>query len=134
MATILAGKIPVLLNWTAGKRALLHACDSTNIESILTSRAFLDIVATDLQFLEEKLLLIEDIREQLSLKDKLACKRLASESTPQILDAFGQRKINSNSTCVVLFTSGSEALPKGVPLTHRNILSNVAGILEAFPL
>lgn len=134
MAAILAGKIPVLLNWTAGKRAILHACESTNIATILSSRAFLDIVPTDLQFIEDRFVLIEDIRDSLSTKQKISAKRLASESAPQILDAFGQSQVSPDATAVVLFTSGSEALPKGVPLTHRNILTNVAGILEAFPL
>lgn len=134
MAAILAGKVPVLLNWTAGKRAIMHACESTELSVILSSRAFLDIVPTDLQFIEDKFLLIEDVREKLSTKAKLAAKRLASESTPQILKAFGQEELNPESHAVVLFTSGSEALPKGVPLTHRNILSDVAGIIDAFPL
>lgn len=134
MASILAGKIPVLLNWTAGKRAILHACESTELSVILSSRAFLDIVPTDLQFIEDRFLLVEDVRDKLSTKEKLAAKRLASEPAPQILAAFGQGQIDPNAVAVVLFTSGSEALPKGVPLTHRNILSDVAGILEAFPL
>jgi long-chain-fatty-acid--[acyl-carrier-protein] ligase len=74
------------------------------------------------------------VREKLSTKAKLAAKRLASESTPQILKAFGLEDLDPDSHAVVLFTSGSEALPKGVPLTHRNILSDVAGIIDAFPL
>ena len=134
MAAILAGKIPVLLNWTAGKRAILHACESTGLATIVSSRAFLDIVPTDLHVIEDRFVLLEDIRESLGVKQKLAAKRLASESTPQILDAFGQSQTSADTTAVVLFTSGSEALPKGVPLTHRNILSNVAGVLDAFPL
>ncbi len=134
MAAILAGKVPVLLNWTAGKRAILHACESTDLSVILSSRAFLDIVPTDLQFIEDRFLLIEDVREKMTTKQKLAAKRLASESASQILSAFGQEQVNPDSPAVVLFTSGSEALPKGVPLTHRNILSDIAGILDAFPL
>lgn len=134
MAAILAGKIPVLLNWTAGKRAILHACNATQLTTILSSRAFLDIVPTDLQFIEDRFVLIEDVRESLSTKTKLAAKRLSSESTPQILSAFGQESLNPDAPAVVLFTSGSEALPKGVPLTHRNILSDISGILDAFPL
>lgn len=134
MATILAGKVPVFLNWTSGKRALLHACESTNLHTIISSQSFLDIVQTDLEFLEEKFLFIEDLRETLSLKDKLAAKRLARDSIPQISEAFGVKRRKNHDPAVVLFTSGSEALPKGVVLTHENILANIRGVLDAFPL
>ncbi len=134
MAAILAGKIPVFLNWTAGKRSLLHACQSTELTAIFTAESFLDIVPTDLEFLENRFVLLEEVKRNLSLKDKLAAKRLSQEATPQILQAFGQSHTDPDSPAVVLFTSGSEALPKGVPLSHRNILSNVRGVLEAFKI
>jgi long-chain-fatty-acid--[acyl-carrier-protein] ligase len=134
MATILAGKVPVFLNWTSGKRALLHACESTGLKTILSSQAFLDIVQTDLEFLEDKFVFLETLRDNLPIKDKIAGKRLAGESLPQIFAAFSVKQRSGKDPAVVLFTSGSEALPKGVVLTHENILSNVRGVLEAFPL
>lgn len=132
MATILAGKVPVFLNWTAGKRSLLHACETAQIETVLSAESFLDILPTDLEFLEDRLLLLDHLARDLSIKDKIAGKRLSQESASQILDAFGQRGLNPDKTAVILFTSGSEALPKGVPLSHRNIMSNVKGALDAF--
>ncbi len=134
MAAMIAGKIPVFLNWTAGKRSLEHACSETDISVILTARSFLDIVPTDLEFLEERFTFLEDIKKSFTLRDKLAAKRLSRESTHQILTAFGASSIQGSDTAVVLFTSGSEALPKGVPLTHCNIISNVSGALEVFKL
>ena len=134
MAAILSGKIPVFLNWTAGKRSLLHACDSTKINAIITAESFLDILPTDLEFLEKRFVLLEQVVRELPLRDKIAGKRLSRESTQQILEAFGLIGLNPDTPAVVLFTSGSEALPKGVPLTHRNIMSNVQGVLEAFSI
>ena len=134
MAAILAGKVPVFLNWTAGKRSLLHACEETSLSAIVSSQSFLDIVQTDLEFLENKFIFLEEIREKLTIKDKLAARRLSRESIPQLVSAFGINKRSTNSPAVVLFTSGSEALPKGVVLTHENILSNIRGILDAFPI
>jgi acyl-CoA synthetase (AMP-forming)/AMP-acid ligase II/1-acyl-sn-glycerol-3-phosphate acyltransferase/acyl carrier protein len=134
MAAILSGKTPVFLNWTAGKRSLLHACDTTGLHAIFTAESFLDILPTDLEFLEKRFVLLEQVVQEMSLKDKLAGKRLSRESTHQILEAFGQIGLNPDTPAVVLFTSGSEALPKGVPLTHRNIMSNVQGVLEAFSI
>lgn len=132
MAAMIAGKVPVLLNWTAGKRSLLHACESTEIQAIITARSFLDIVPTDLEFLEERFLFLEDIKANFSLREKLSAQSLARESTRQILDAFGIGATPPDAAAVVLFTSGSEALPKGVPLSHKNIISNTSGILQAF--
>ncbi len=134
MAAIVAGKVPVFLNWTAGKRALLHACEATNLSAIISAQSFLDIVQIDLEFLEDKFILLEDLREKFTLQDKLAARRLARESVPQLTNAFGINQRASTDPAVVLFTSGSEALPKGVVLTHENILNNIRGILDAFPI
>jgi len=134
IAAILAGKIPVFLNWTAGKRPLLHACESTQLSAIFTAGSFLDIIPTDLEFLEERFVLLEEVKQHLSLKEKLAAKNMATESADQILKAFGLTDLDPASPAVVLFTSGSEALPKGVPLSHHNILTNVRGVLEAFQI
>jgi long-chain-fatty-acid--[acyl-carrier-protein] ligase len=132
MACMVAGKVPVLLNWTAGKRALLHGCESTNVSVILTARSFMDIVPTDLEFLEDRFVFLEDIKASFSVRDKLKGVQLARESTSQIMAAFSLNRITPEDVAVVLFTSGSEALPKGVPLSHRNIISNIHGILGAF--
>lgn len=132
MATMIAGKVPVLLNWTAGKRSLLHACESTEMQAIVTARSFLDIVPTDLEFLEDRFLFLEDIKSSFSMREKLSAQSLGRESTRQILDAFGISATPPDGPAVVLFTSGSEALPKGVPLSHKNIISNTSGILHAF--
>jgi len=134
LAAIMAGKVPVFLNWTAGKRSLLHACETTGLVSIYTSERFLDIVPTELDFLENRFVLLEQFKESISVKEKVRAKRLCRESNAQILSAFGLSSVKADDTAVVLFTSGSEALPKGVPLSHRNILSNVRGVLEAFQL
>jgi acyl-CoA synthetase (AMP-forming)/AMP-acid ligase II/1-acyl-sn-glycerol-3-phosphate acyltransferase/acyl carrier protein len=131
IATILAGKIPVFLNWTAGKQALLHACEATQLKTILTSESFLDIVTSDLHFLESRFVMLEEVRDNASWREKLKSHRLSKESLSQILKAFGGDQRKSSDTAAILFTSGSEALPKGVPLSHNNILSNIRGILDA---
>jgi long-chain-fatty-acid--[acyl-carrier-protein] ligase len=104
------------------------------LKTIVSSRAFLDIVQTDLEFLEDRFVFLEALRETITIRDKIAGKRLARESLPQILEAFNVPRRSSKDPAVVLFTSGSEALPKGVVLTHENLLSNIRGVLEAFPL
>jgi long-chain-fatty-acid--[acyl-carrier-protein] ligase len=134
MATMLGRKRAVFLNWTAGKRSIEHAVNSTSTEKILTSRAFLDIVPVDLEFIENRFLFIEDIIKEATLWDKLSAKRLSREPVSQLTQAFGLDQIKPEEEALILFTSGSESLPKGVPLSHRNILSNITGVTQAFQL
>lgn len=134
IGAMLAGKVPVFLNWTAGRRAIEHAIESTGVERVLTSKAFLDIVPTDLEFLDSRLMFTEDIIGGATLFEKLAAKRAASGPLDALIKEFKLKDIQPAAAAVVLFTSGSEALPKGVPLSHANLLSNIRGVLEAFHL
>jgi len=129
-ATLLAGKVPVMINWTAGPKNLKHAVDLSKLEVVLTSRVFLEKLKAPLgPAVKEKLLAVEDLKKQIGPWRKLFAYLLAQMSPEKILRYFNW-KGDSNSTAVILFTSGSEASPKGVPLTHRNILSNVSGIMQ----
>jgi len=65
------------------------------------------------------------------LMQKLGAMRTSRKSAGALAGRFGLEKIAPESEAVVLFTSGSENYPKGVPLSHGNILSNVSGVLEA---
>ena len=134
IALILARKVPVLLNWTSGKRSLEHAIATTELKTIVSAEAFMDVVQSDLEFMESRLLFLEDIASSLTFSEKLKGLWRTRASATQLERYFELEKIHPESQAVVLFTSGSESLPKGVPLTHKNILSNVAGILDIFPL
>jgi long-chain-fatty-acid--[acyl-carrier-protein] ligase len=74
--------------------------------------------------LTDKMLLLEDIRQSLSLKMKLKGLFLSFLKAKTILKLTGLKNIDPNSPSVILFTSGTEASPKGVPLSHTNILSS----------
>jgi acyl-CoA synthetase (AMP-forming)/AMP-acid ligase II/1-acyl-sn-glycerol-3-phosphate acyltransferase/acyl carrier protein len=124
LATLLAGKIPVMLNWTVGKRALDHCRTTAGLKTILSSRRFLDNLSNvDLGDIEDSLVLLEDLKDSISLKDKLAGLWDALRSKVKACD--------EHQTAVILFTSGTEALPKGVPLSHRNILANHRSAIES---
>lgn len=132
IATMLAKKTPVLINWTAGKRSIEHALSVTKAEKVLTSRAFLDLVQTDLEFMEDKFLFLEDILKETSFFQKIFAKVLSLLPTSFLLMYLDLNTVSSEDPAVVLFTSGSESLPKGVPLSHENILSNIKGALNIF--
>jgi long-chain-fatty-acid--[acyl-carrier-protein] ligase len=73
----------------------------------------------------DQIVLLEDIRKSLSLKDKLKGLIFSHLPPNKLLKKLKMDQIDENSTSVILFTSGTEAMPKGVPLSHKNILSTV---------
>lgn len=132
LGALLAGKVPVMLNWTAGVKSLDHSVDLTGISSVITSEKFLDRLENgDLGKIEEMLLFVEEIRRKITLRDKFSALFLSRKGTNSLLKKLNLVAINSSDPAVILFTSGTESLPKGVPLSHENILSNQRAALQA---
>lgn len=128
----LAGKIPVLVNWTTGPRHVNAVVESTQLKVCLSSWAFLDrLPNVDIGHLVEILVQLEDLGETIALKDKLRALRRSKKSLRSLLDLFKLDAKSAEDPAVILFTSGSEGNPKGVPLSHRNILSNLDAIIRA---
>ena len=130
-ATWLAGKTPVMLNWTSGVRTLNYAHELLNLKTVLSSRRFLDrLDVLDMGELEDSLVLMEDVKKSMSLFEKIKGAFKAMKSNKLLLDELGLSTLTGDDTAVVLFTSGTETLPKAVPLTHCNILANQAAGLS----
>lgn len=130
LASHAAGRVPVYLNWTTGTRALQSAIATCEIQTILTSRAFYDRQDFDLEI--DRILFMEDILEDVSLKSRLFAKIQGSRSADRLLRTLPASA--ADDVAVVLFTSGSENAPKAVPLTHQNLMSNVAAVSRALDL
>ena len=125
LACQLAGKIPVMLNWTLGARNLESIVKQTGIQVTLSSWKFLDrLNDTDLGPLDDQIELLEEIRVSITMKERLKALALARKSPKAILRAFGCEKIKKEDPAVILFTSGTESYPKGVPLSHFNVMEN----------
>jgi acyl-CoA synthetase (AMP-forming)/AMP-acid ligase II/1-acyl-sn-glycerol-3-phosphate acyltransferase/acyl carrier protein len=123
LATLFAGKTPVMVNWTQGPGVLEHCLDAVGAEHVLTARALvtrLESSGIDLSAVRDRFVFVEDLGRRLSRWAKLRA-WLASRLSWRTLD-----RATPPATAAILFTSGSENLPKVVPLTHRNILNNVA--------
>ena len=131
MATLFAGKTPVMVNWTVGRRNVLHGLDLVGVESVVTAEALvskLKAQGTDFAGLDERFVYVEDIGKSLTTFQKIAALLRARFSPRSLLDGLD---VAPSATAVILFTSGSESLPKAVPLTHANIAANLHDVAEA---
>lgn len=128
MALILAQKVPVMINWTTGPRTVHQILESTKVTHIITARGFLDQLQTDLLELQDMFLFLEDLKSELGVFD--IARSWWDVQFPQLHASTASPK----DTAIILFTSGSEALPKGVPLTHENFLTNIRDALSVIPL
>ncbi len=128
LALHLAGKLPVLLNWTTGPANLEHAARLMELEHVITSKAFID--RTSIEVKGTQYVFLEDLRGQIG-KFELLRTLLRVRFLPGGIRGLVPRT-NPQQPAVVLFTSGSEKAPKAVPLTHHNILSNQVATVEFF--
>ncbi|MGD8450956.1 MAG: AMP-binding protein [Phycisphaerae bacterium] len=127
MTTLLAGKVPVLVNWTTGTRNMLHALEVTSVERVVTARALVARLASqgvDLSGLTEHLDFLEDIGRRIGRLARLRAWLGAHLSWRSL------RAARVPDTAAILVTSGSETVPKAVPLSHENILTNLRDVLQ----
>lgn len=118
-AVQLAGKVPVLLNWTTGPAHLKHAITSTNLTHVITSHRFLDRLGLVLEGVA--CLFVEDLRQDVGRAEQLHT-LLEVRLFPGRIRARVPA-LAPDAVAVILFTSGSEKAPKTVPLTHANLLA-----------
>jgi long-chain-fatty-acid--[acyl-carrier-protein] ligase len=131
LATLFAEKVPVMVNWTAGPRNIIASLDAVGVKHILTSKLLVDRIALqgiDLSGLSSRFCFLEQLRDKISLSQKLTAWLTSYFSWSSL------RRTRVSETAVILFTSGSETLPKAVPLSHANLIANMLDVLGVIKL
>jgi long-chain-fatty-acid--[acyl-carrier-protein] ligase len=126
LACHLAGKLPVMINWTTGEQQVAHACRTLALTRVLTSVRFLDRVAIDLTACGVEPWDLAELRASVGRVELLwTALRVHWGGIPRVA------AVDPETPAVVLFTSGSEREPKAVPLSHRNLIANMRASLAA---
>jgi acyl-[acyl-carrier-protein]-phospholipid O-acyltransferase/long-chain-fatty-acid--[acyl-carrier-protein] ligase len=124
------GRVPTMMNFTAGLRALRAACDLAKVGRIVTARGFIE--KAGLQELagalgaHAELIYLEDVRAGIDARDKAMAG--LGLTAPALLP-----RAKPSDTAIILFTSGTEGDAKGVALSHRAIVANVLQVRAHFP-
>nr|MCU0228892.1 MFS transporter [Bryobacterales bacterium] len=130
LGTLLAGKVPVNLNFTVGPAAIASACQQCGILTVLTSRQFLKKAK-----IEEPAgaVYLEDLMAAFGSGAKLRA-MLMARLLPQrlLLSLLGAANAKPGDVATIIFSSGSSGEPKGVMLSHRGVLANVEGAQQLF--
>jgi acyl-[acyl-carrier-protein]-phospholipid O-acyltransferase / long-chain-fatty-acid--[acyl-carrier-protein] ligase len=127
----LAGKVPVNLNFTAGRESMMTAIARCDIKTILTSRRFLSKAGIEPL---DGMVFLEDVMKEFSAGAKLRMLVTAFLLPAWAINRIYVERSHGDALAAVIFSSGSTGIPKGVMLTHRNILANVDSINQVYEL
>lgn len=129
LATTLDKRVTVNLNYTAPSASVESAIDQCEIKTVITSRAFLEHVPTF--ELPNNIIYLEDVLQNIAQTEKLWAYAKARFSPLSLLLADGD--ISPDDTATIMFSSGSTAEPKGIMLSHHNLISNIESFRSVVP-
>lgn len=132
-AATLMGHVPVNLNYTASNEIIASYARQCNLQTVITSKAFLE------RFpkieIPGRTILLEDVLANPKTSEKLTALLMAWTLPYSLLKAaLGARRQTTDDLATVIFSSGSTGDPKGVMLTHHNIIANIRQVTQVFML
>jgi len=130
MSLLTLGKTIVNLNYSAGEASLLHALKIADITQVVASRQFMSKLKAkgfDMTNILGKVevIYLEEIKKELSKPKTLFTLALVKLLPASMLSALYIKTSELNDTAAILFSSGSEGTPKGIELSHKNIMGNI---------
>ena len=121
----LYGRVPAMLNYTVGPQGMVSACETAQLKTVITSRKFIELAkleaAVEALSKHVELIYLEELAETVNRFEKLSAAVLSRSSYWM----KSRNQCKADEQAVVLFTSGSEGTPKGVVLSHSNLLANI---------
>ncbi len=134
-ALTLSRRVVVNLNYSASAEVINSCIRQAGIRYILTSRRVSEKLPINFDELDGKIIYLDDLREKLTIGDKLLGAINGYVTPCALLDVmFGLNRIEPDEVLTVVFTSGSTGEPKGVMLTYRNIASNIDAVDQVIQL
>ncbi len=134
MALFICGKIPINLNYTLSEDALKSALKRAKIKHVITSKKFLEKLKSkgfDFEdILDSRAVFAEDLKEKISTSLKVISLLKAYLAPVWLIELLDFEEKDINDIATILFSSGSEGEPKGIVLTHKNLLTNIKQVSE----
>ena len=126
----IAGRASVNLNFTAGREAISSSIAQCGLRTIITSKTFLEKAKIEAP---EGAVSLEDVLSKTSRFGKISAILMARCLPARLITSlYGQSDCTPDSVAAVIFSSGSSGVPKGVMLSHYNVLSNIRAMSQVF--
>ena len=133
LAALLMGKVPVNLNYTASDEVLASCAKQCELQTVITSKAFLERVHVQPP---ANVIMLEDVADKPGILERLTATAISWSLPVRLIEkSLGARKKPElDDMATIIFSSGSTGDPKGVMLTHYNVASNVEQLNQVFML
>ncbi len=131
LTVMFAGKVPVMVNWTVGATNMQYCLENAGVKHVLTVRALYEKVrgqGVDLDATGVSFVFLEELAASLSIFAKAMALFQSCFSIKNL------KNVAIAENAAILFTSGSEAHPKAVPLSHSNFMTNIADFTSVLTL